>query len=419
MSHKSLELLLDRWSEAHEKGREISVAELCRNRPELVALLKERIEGLRHVNGLLEQMAFCPAATLHEAGQTLAPEPVSPLAQSIPDVPGYKIIRELGKGGVGIVFLARDIYLDRLVALKMLRDPLQAGALGVARFRGEARMIARLAHPGTAQIHEIGDIAAGPQMYPYLSMEYCAGGSLADRLAGRPLPADEAASLVEQLARTMDEIHEAGVIHRDLKPGNVLLSCSRDAQRIASDALRSEDSASRLHGCVPKITDFGLARWLVDDDAIPSGMVIGTPSYMPPEQALGRGDLAGPAADVWSLGAILYECLTGQPPFLGGSVIDTLQQVIRRDPVSPRLHNSKCPARLEYIALKCLRKDPNRRYASAAALADDLEHFRTRRRKCSRHGGRLTRLVRRMCRCPFPAAWTAAAIGAAVAALAG
>jgi WD40 repeat protein len=263
----------------------------------------------------------------------------------------YEILEELGRGGMGIVYKARDESLKRLVALKMIRAGVQAEPSQRSRFQTEAQSVARLQHPHIVQIHEIGEHAG----LPYLVLEYVDGGSLAARLAGTPLPLTEAVALVETLAQAMHIAHQHGIVHRDLKPANVLLS--RDG--------------------VPKITDFGLARLLDGETGhTQTGTVLGTPSYMAPEQAAGQPAAVGPLADVYALGAILYETLTGRAPFIGASVLETLEQVRSREPLAPSSLRPKLPRDLETICLKCLRKEPGRRYASARDLAEDLARFR-------------------------------------------
>jgi serine/threonine-protein kinase len=265
-----------------------------------------------------------------------------------PQVPGFALRGKLGEGGMGIVYEAEQLALKRTVALKLIRHGGHASAELLARFRGEAEAVARLQHPNVVQVYEVGE----REGLPYFAMEYVAGGSLDRKLAGTPLPPKEAAALVEPLARAMDAAHQKGVIHRDLKPGNVLLA---------------EDGT-------PKIADFGLAKRL--DDAglkTASGVVMGTPSYMAPEQAQGKA--VGPLADVYALGAILYECLTGRPPFKGATTMETLMQVVGNEPVPPRQLNPQVPRDLEAICLECLAKDARQRYATARALANDLSRF--------------------------------------------
>ena len=271
-------------------------------------------------------------------------------AAELPAIPSYEILTILGRGGMGVVYRARHIKLKRQVALKMLRAGAQAGPEHHARFRREAETIARLQHPNVVQIHEVGEHDG----MPYLSMEYVAGGSLRDKLAGMPLPPREAATLTETLARAMDAVHQLGVIHRDLKPGNVLLTNTG----------------------IAKISDFGLAKQLGEDSGqTHTGQILGTPSYMAPEQAAGNVQTVGAPADIYALGGMLYEMLTGGPPFKAASVLDTLEQVRTQEAVPPGLLQPKTPRDLDTICLKCLQKDPAKRYASAAELADDLRRW--------------------------------------------
>jgi WD40 repeat protein/predicted Ser/Thr protein kinase len=265
-------------------------------------------------------------------------------------VPGYEMLGLLGKGGMGVVYKARQTALGRVVALKMILAGGQAGDHERERFLSEARAAARLQHPNIVGVFDVGEHCG----QPYCALEFIDGGTLRDRLAGRPQPPGAAAGLVETLAGAVEAAHRAGVVHRDLKPCNVLLT---------ADGL-------------PKITDFGVAKVLDEAGRTRSGDVLGTPSYMAPEQAAGKAREVGPAADVWALGAILYECLTGRPPFLADTAVETMRQVLESDPVPPRQLQSAVPAELDVICLKCLEKEQARRYASAAALAEDLCAFR-------------------------------------------
>ncbi|MFO0929317.1 MAG: protein kinase [Gemmataceae bacterium] len=246
----------------------------------------------------------------------------------------------------------------------------------LARFRVEAEAIARLQHPNIVAVYEIGEHDG----QPFFSLEYCPGGSLDRRLKGTPLADTDAARLVRALADAMFAAHQANVIHRDLKPANVLLASGGGHSSVLSGAAPADpaaaSSAATLNQFIPKITDFGLAKKLDDVGQTHTGAIMGTPSYMAPEQAEGKKDI-GPLADVYALGAILYECLTGRPPFRAATPYDTILQVISEEPVAPRQLNPKIDADLETICLKCLRKEPQARYASAAALADDLGRFLT------------------------------------------
>jgi formylglycine-generating enzyme required for sulfatase activity len=294
----------------------------------------------------------------------------------LPTIAGYEFLGVLGRGAMGIVYKARHLALKRIVALKMVLVGGNVGPRDLARFRIEGEAVARLQHPNIVQIHEIGETGG----HPYCSLEYVAGGNLADRINGKPMPARDSARLVEALARAMQLAHSRNVVHRDLKPANILL---------AADG-------------TPKITDFGLARQTdSDSDATQAGTVIGTPSYMAPEQAAGFAHEAGPAADIYALGAILYDCITGRPPFKGTSVVETLDQVRTQEPVSPSRWQTNIPLDLETICLKCLRKEPENRYASAAELADDLVRYQQGEPILARPAGRVERAVKWVKRNPF------------------
>jgi WD40 repeat protein len=293
---------------------------------------------------------------------------------------------------MGVVYRARQVQLNRLVALKMLLSGAHASPEEVARFKAEAESIARLQHPHIVQIHEVGE-AGG---CPYLALEYADGGSLADRLRGTPLPAHEAAALMETLTRAVHAAHQAGVVHRDLKPANVLLTADG----------------------TPKVTDFGLAKRL---DAATlhtqSGALLGTPDYMAPEQAEGKP--AGPGTDVHALGAVLYQLLTGRPPFVAETPLDTLLRVRLDEPVSPSVLQPKLPRDLVTICLKCLQKAPARRYPSALALADDLRRFLAGEPIQARPVGRLERALKWARRRPAAAALVAVSGVAALALVVG
>jgi WD40 repeat protein len=329
-------------------------------------------------------------------------------------VAGYEILSELGRGAMGIVYRARQTGLNRLVALKMILAGAQAGARDLARFRREAEALARLRHPNIVQIHEVGE-AAGEA---YFSLEFCEGGSLAARLDGTPRPPREAARLVEVLARAVHAAHQAGIVHRDLKPANILLAASGQQSAISTDreAAPAELTAeSYLLTAIPKISDFGLAKRLEGGPGqTASGAVMGTPSYMAPEQAGGHSKEVGPLADVYALGAILYELLTGRPPFKAVTAWDTISLVLHEEPVAPRLLQPLAPRDLESICLKCLAKEPPRRYASAAALADDLGRFLRGEPVVARPVGRRERLVKWVRRRPGAAAAMVAALVAVI-----
>jgi tRNA A-37 threonylcarbamoyl transferase component Bud32 len=268
----------------------------------------------------------------------------------LPTVPGYEIEGELGRGGMGVVYKARQVKANRTVALKMILGGGHAGSAERERFRTEVEATARLKHPGIVSVYEVGEHAG----LPYFSMEYVDGGSLAGLAGGRPMAPRAAAAIVERLARAVEAAHLAGIVHRDLKPGNILM---------AADG-------------TPKVGDFGLAKRM-DSDAgqTRSGAVMGSPGYMAPEQAAGRAKQVGPAADIYALGAILYELLTGRPPFEGESIPELLAKVAQETPEPPSARRPGVPRDLDTVTLKCLEKLPAHRYPTAAALAEDLRRF--------------------------------------------
>ena len=320
------------------------------------------------------------------SSETAAPPTNNPSleqsARAAVEIPGYEVLGELGRGGMGVIYQARQLSPRRLVALKMILAGEYAGADALARFHNEAEAVARLSHPNIVPIHQVGEHNGRP----YLTLEFVEGGNLAQKLRAGSLPFREAAELLQQLAQAVHFAHSRGIIHRDLKPANILLA--------PADA----DSASSLG--VPKITDFGLAKQrdgMVSVAAGPrtqSGAILGTPSYMAPEQAGGKSKDIGPAADVYALGAILYECLTGSPPFQAESMIDTLLKVAAEEPTPPRKLRPDCPRDLQVLCLKCLEKDPKQRYASAGDLADDLRRWLDGKPISCRSPSKTERLVR-------------------------
>jgi serine/threonine protein kinase len=289
-------------------------------------------------------------AKLGEAGNGLAPAELNAGVADALRLAGYEVLGELGRGGMGVVYLARKLKLNRLCALKMILTGGHAGSVVQARFRAEAEAIARLRHPDIVQIYHVGEVEG----LPFLELEYLQGKGLDQAIKGSPKPPAAAASLVEIVARAIAEVHHLGIVHRDLKPANVLLD---------------------EHGR-PKVADFGLAKILGSGAGLTrTSAVVGSPSYMAPEQAGGDGKNVGPRTDVYSLGAILYELLTGRPPFLAATALETLAHVKDVDPVPPSRIQLGLPGEIETICLKCLEKQPARRYATALELAEDLRRF--------------------------------------------
>jgi serine/threonine-protein kinase len=315
--------------------------EACWECPELLPRVKARLGQIRAVDARFDALFPTPAA---------CPSAPSAVEAGPPHVPGFEVRELLGRGGMGIVYRAWDQRLHRDVAIKLLLAGAYARPEELERFLRGAEAKAGLRHANIVKVYDVGDLDG----CPYFTMEFVEGGSLAQKLAGVPVPPREAAALVATLAEAVQAAHDGGVIHRDLKPANVLLTA---------------DGA-------PKIADFGLAR-RVDDAAglTQTGAALGTPSYMAPEQALGKSNTVGPAADIYAVGAILYETLTGLPPFRAETAADTIRQVMEVDPTPPSRLNARVPRDLETICLKCLSKDPRSRYPSAAALADDLHRF--------------------------------------------
>ena len=310
----------------------------------------------------------------------------------LPEIPGYEVLGVLGRGGMGAVYHARQLALNRDVALKVVLGAERAGPRTLVRFLAEAEAVAAVRHPHVVQVYEYGDHGG----LPYIALEYLAGGTLADRLraAGR-LDPRAAAGLVEKLARGVAAAHDRQIVHRDVKPSNILF-----------------DPAGE-----PKVADFGLAKRAVGADLTTTGAVMGTPAYMSPEQAGGRTKFVGPPADVWALGVILYECLVGARPFDGETTDDILEQVRTAAPRRPRDRQPAVPRDLEVVCLKCLAKDPRDRYSTATELADDLRRFLDGRPVTARPVGTLARLAKWVRRNPVPAAVASVALATTVTAV--
>ena len=354
--------LMLRWEAARQQGTDLAPEELCADCPQFAEELSRRIRAvlmMEHVLGVTD----------HDPRRTMPSPSADPIPMAefepLPNVPGYEIIRLIDQGGMGIVYEARQIELGRTVAIKMISG-VRIKPKALARFRYEAEAAARLQHANFVQIFDIGEVNGRP----FFSMEYVSGGSLADLLVRKPPSARQAAELVEILARAVHAAHERGIVHRDLKPSNVMLTADG----------------------IPKIADFGLAKKLDDDSGhTHTGEILGTPSYMAPEQAEGKKDEIGPHTDVYALGAILYELLAGKPPFQGTSPLDSLRQVVHVEPIAPSQFVAGTPRDLEAICLKCLEKLPSQRYTSAQALAEDLRRFLDGQPVTARHIGPVAR----------------------------
>src|SRR5262245_3573759 len=293
---------------------------------------------------------LCPRCVLQKLLETDSRPPPAEGPAAIRVFGDYELLEETGRGGMGVVYRARQLSLNRTVAVKMMLAGHFAGPEAIQRFRLEAESAARLQHPNIVAIHEIGE----EEGQAYFSMDFIDGQSLADRVRDQPLPPREAARYLQILAEAVSFAHQHGVVHRDLKPANVLI-----------------DSFDQ-----PRITDFGLAKHMqVETELTRSGQCLGSPQYLPPERAQGRWDAVGPRSDLYSLGAILYHLLTGRPPQAGATVAQTLALVLHADVVRPRVLNPGIPRDLETICLKCLEKNPGRRYGTGRELADELGRF--------------------------------------------
>jgi WD40 repeat protein/serine/threonine protein kinase len=400
-----LEVYLSRFPELNDPDRLTALAAWefqLRSRHKPPALPDEYAKRFPHLAGRFSGWMM---PTLTET----APPKVADTGPRLPDIKGFQVIEELGRGGVGVVYRAKELQLGRDVAVKMIIAGAQAGPVTRDRLRNEATALARLRHPNIVPVYEVGEHDG----LPYVVLEYVAGGSLAKFQAGRPLPIPVVVAWTEAIARAVQHAHEADIIHRDIKPANVLLQWPKNAPKPAGGAELPD--VETMLTWIPRLTDFGLAKNLENvSEATPSGALLGTPGYMAPEQAEGHSRKVGPPADIFALGAVLYELLTGRAPFYAESIIDTLMQVINVDPIRPSRLRPGLPADLEQICLKCLNKAPEKRYHSAAELADDLARFRERKPVKARPASALERLNKWVRRYPAAAGLIAVAFSALI-----
>lgn len=367
MSPDPLEAALAEFLESQDNGRSVDREALLARHPQAAAELRDFFanhDRMQRLSAPLRGLASGASRPgINDA--TLAPQSLASLDEesaSLRQVGKYAIERELGRGGMGVVYRAQDTELNRTVALKMIPAGRFAAADDLERFRSESRLAASLAHPGIVPIYEAGEW----QGLPFFAMGLIEGINLADLIRDNPLAPHTAARLLKKVATAVAFAHAHGVIHRDLKPANVLLS------RVEP----SSNSNSHSGDYEPAITDFGLAKRLGGDEHLTTtGQVLGTPAFMPPEQAAGSIKEIGEGTDIYALGAILYMMLTGRPPFQADNPVEVILQVLERDPELPRQLNPTVPVELQAICLKCLEKRPEARYVSAQALVSDLERF--------------------------------------------
>jgi eukaryotic-like serine/threonine-protein kinase len=369
-----------------DRSEKVDCAEFLRQHTEYAEELRELIEADQIIAEVRREAdaaatALPPTAILNAKGNTLAPLPNTTL-RFLGD---YELLEEIAHGGMGVVYKARQLSLGRIVAIKMIRGGGFAADDDIQRFRNEAEAIANLHHKNIVAIYEVGE----HEGEYYFSMNFVEGGCLSDLVREHPLPAREAVVIVKQAAEAVQHAHEQGVLHRDIKPSNILIDSNGDIQ----------------------LTDFGLAKRVESDSSLTmTGQILGTPSYMPPEQAGGNRALMGPGSDVYSLGAVLCELLTGRPPFAAATPLETIRQIFEQESLSPRLLNREVPKDLETICLKCLNKLPSERYTTAQELVDEFDRFLQEKPIQARPLGRIARVTRWCRRKPLAAELILAAV---------
>lgn len=363
-SDERLAALLAELTDRVQRGEPVDLEDTCRREPELA-------DELRQLWGAV-LVADAAGSDSHVTQPSDSPDLPSGTIELPCRFGDYELLAELGRGGMGVVYRARQLSLHREVALKMILRGQLASPLELARFKAEAEAAARLNHPNIVPVYDVGQVDGRP----YFTMKLIRGQTLSQKLAAGPLPARESARILALVSRAIQHAHKNGVWHRDLKPSNILLDQDQ----------------------VPHVTDFGLAKQTDDAASLTrTGGIIGTPAYMAPEQAAGARGVVGPATDIYSLGAILYHLLTGRPPFQAASPVDTVLLLLEQEPVPPRVLNPTADRDLELIALRCLQKPADLRYASAAALADDLEAY-LKDEHISARSGLFTQVVSRLFR---------------------
>ena len=393
IDQEQIEKLLVEWEDSRENGVMLTVEELCHDCPEYILQLRPQIAALEEIYGRLFP-------------ETLAPEETLPSGTdaSFVSPPGYELLSRLGSGGMGVVYKARQVALDRIVAIKIIRDSRFASPKQIARFQIEAAALAEIEHPNIVNVYDVGSF----ENRPFLVFEYVNAGNLAERIQRKPQPVNVAASFVRDLAEAVQAAHDRGIVHRDLKPANILLHDKSDFATI------------ELENLIPKITDFGIAKRIdAKRDLTISGEIIGSPDYMSPEQAAGDIERIGPSTDVYSLGVILFELLTGRKPFEATSQVEKLNAIQLQEASNPSTFRKEISKDLDTICLRCLQKKPGERYASAYELSNDLTRFLNGQPIQARAIGTAEKLIRWCQRNPVVSSLSALLVAAIIVGVSG